>query len=159
MKGQKEGASGPKRKIADEILVQIGNSVLIVFLVVAVVTILMVRSEIFSSKKKELSLESRSAVHELSGFLEKYGKVSQQLAVNPDIRSVLQETGPGSSILEHEKMDSVREYLLNVVGTDPDNFMATWIADMDTSVITQSDNFTSDETWVFEERIWYPCVE
>lgn len=27
MKGQKEGASGPKRKIADEILVQIGNSV------------------------------------------------------------------------------------------------------------------------------------
>lgn len=159
MRGQKGGGMQPRKRIADEIMVQIGNSVLIVFLIVAVVTVLMIRSEIFSTKKTELSLESESAVHELSGFLEKYAKVAQQLAVNPEIRAVLSDTRPGSSILDHEKMESVREYLQNVVETDPENFMATWIADMDTSVLTQSDNFTSDESWVFEERVWYPCVE
>lgn len=159
MKKQKDGAGRPRKKIADEILVQIGNSVLAVFLIVAAVTILMVRSEIVSSKRTELALESESAVHELTGFLEKYIETAAQLAVNPDIRQILSETKPGSSILEHEKMDSVREYLQNVVETDSENFMAAWIADMDTSVLTQSDNYTSDETWVFEERVWYSCIE
>jgi len=119
----------------------------------------MVRSTIISSQEQELTLESESAMYELTGFLEKYEKVAEQLAVNPEIRTLLSETKPGDSILEHEKMGTVREFLQNVVGTDADNFLASWIADMDTSVLTQSDNFTSDESWVFTERVWYPCVE
>lgn len=159
MKAQKEGVVKPRKKITDEILKQIGKSVLLVFVIVAVAAIVMVRSTIVSSQEQELKLESESAMHELTGFLEKYAKVAEQLAVNPELRTLLSETTPGDSILEHEKMDTVRKYLQNVVGTDPDNFMASWIADMDTSVLTQSDNFTSDESWIFSERVWYSCVE
>lgn len=159
MKAQKEGVVKPRKKITDEILKQIGKSVLLVFVIVAVAAIIMVRSTIVSSQEQELKLESESAMHELTGFLEKYAKVAEQLAVNPELRTLLSETTPGDSILEHEKMDTVREYLQNVVGTDQDNFMASWIADMDTSVLTQSDNFTSDESWIFSERVWYSCVE
>ena len=159
MKKRKEGEMHPKERIADEILKQIGKSVLLVFVVVAVVAIFMMRSAVVSSQKQDLTLESEAALHELSGFFGTYSKVAQQLAVNPEIRTLLAETKQGNSILEHEKMDTVRTYLQNVVQTDPDNFLAAWIADKDTSTVTQSDNYTSDENWIFTERVWYSQVE
>lgn len=159
MKKIKEGEMHPKKRIADEILKQIGKSVLLVFVVVAVVAIFMMRSAVVSSQKQDLTLESEAALHELSGFFGTYSKVAQQLAVNPEIRTLLAETKHGNSILEHEKMDTVRTYLQNVVQTDPDNFLAAWIADKDTSTVTQSDNYTSDENWIFTERVWYSQVE
>ncbi len=159
MKKIKEGEMHPKKRIADEILKQIGKSVLLVFVVVAVVAIFMMRSAVVSSQKQDLTLESEAALHELSGFFGTYSKVAQQLAVNPEIRTLLAETKQGNSILEHEKMDTVRTYLQNVVQTDPDNFLAAWIADKDTSTVTQSDNYTSDENWIFTERVWYSQVE
>ena len=159
MKKLKEGEMHPKKRIADEILKQIGKSVLLVFVVVAVVAIFMMRSAVVSSQKQDLTLESEAALHELSGFFGTYSKVAQQLAVHPEIRTLLAETKQGNSILEHEKMDTVRTYLQNVVQTDPDNFLAAWIADKDTSTVTQSDNYTSDENWIFTERVWYSQVE
>ncbi len=159
MKKIEEGEMHPKKRIADEILKQIGKSVLLVFVVVAVVAIFMMRSAVVSSQKQDLTLESEAALHELSGFFGTYSKVAQQLAVNPEIRTLLAETKQGNSILEHEKMDTVRTYLQNVVQTDPDNFLAAWIADKDTSTVTQSDNYTSDENWIFTERVWYSQVE
>lgn len=158
MKKQKDAGMHPKKKIADEILRQIGQSVLLVFVVVAIIAIVIVRSVIATAKENELKLESESALFELTGFLGKYEKVAEQLAVNPEIRSILAETKPGDHVNDHEEMECTRDFLDNVVQTDPENFLSAWIADLDTSVLTQSDGFTSDETWVFTERIWYPCV-
>ena len=135
----KKETGRPQKRIKDEILVQIGKSVLLVFLVVAIVAIVMVRFAITSSRKSELTLDSRAAVNEMAGFLRQYTKIADQLAVSPQIRAVLSETKQGDNILVNENMDIVREYLDNIVQTDPDNFMTTWIADLDASVLTQSD--------------------
>ena len=160
MKAQKiDGEGHPQKRITDEILVQIGRSVLFVFAIAAVVAIVIVQFAISSSKEMELRLESEAAVHELNGFLSKYIKSAQQLAVNPDIRFVLSETKPGDDISQTEKMDMVREFLGNIVDTDPENFMTSWIADLDASVLTQSDNFTSEEGWDITGRPWYPCID
>ncbi len=158
MKAQKEETVRPQKRITDEILLQIGKSVLFVFIIVAVVAIVMVRFAITTSKKSELTLESEAAEHELSGFLSQYSKIAAQLAVNPDIRKVLLITKPGDDITQTEGMDDVREYLANVVNTDPENYMTSWIADLDASVLTQSDNFTSEEGWDITGRTWYPCI-
>lgn len=158
MKAQKEETARPQKRITDEILLQIGKSVLFVFIIVAVVAIVMVRFAITTSKKSELTLESEAAEHELSGFLSQYSKIAAQLAVNPDIRKVLSITKPGDDITQTEGMDDVREYLANVVNTDPENYMTSWIADLDASVLTQSDNFTSEEGWDITGRTWYPCI-
>lgn len=53
----KQEAPASKKKIADEILQQIGRSVILVFLVVAIVAIFMVGWTILSAKEKELTLE------------------------------------------------------------------------------------------------------
>lgn len=155
----KKETGRPQKRIKDEILVQIGKSVLLVFLVVAIVAIVMVRFAITSSRKSELTLDSRAAVNEMAGFLRQYTKIADQLAVSPQIRAVLSETKQGDNILVNENMDIVREYLDNIVQTDPDNFMTTWIADLDASVLTQSDGFTSEEGWDITGRTWYPCIE
>lgn len=149
-----------QRRIADEILFQVGKSVLAVFLVVAVIAIFMLRWLIVSSKESELTLQSKSASYQLTGFLEQYKKASAQLAVNPEIKSVFEETTPGKNILDAEKMDTAKQNLEGIVDGDKENIMAAWIADYDTSVFTQSDGYTSGEDWVFTDRVWYrPCEE
>lgn len=126
-----------KKRIADEIMLQIGKSVLAVFIIVAFISIFMVRGAIMSSKETELTLDSEAASQELAGFFQQYIKSTEQLAVNPELRSLLQETKPGDHILESEHMDTVHHNLVNIVATDPDNILATWIADLDTSTLTQ----------------------
>lgn len=149
-----------QRRIADEILFQVGKSVLEVFLLVAIVAILMVRWLITSSKESELTLQSKSASYQLTGFFEQYVKSSAQLAVNPEIKSVFEETIPGKNIMDAEKIATVRQNLENIVESDKENIMSAWIADFDTSSLVQSDGYISGEDWVFTERVWYkPCEE
>lgn len=160
MNNQTKGAATrPKKRIADEILHQIGRSVLVVFGIVAVVAVFMMWWAIISSKKTELTLESQSAANRLAGYLDAYTQIVEQLAVNPDVRDVLSETKPGDNILQAGKMGAVYENMQNVAMIDTENIMAVWIADMDASVLTQSDGFTSGEGWQFTERVWYSCVE
>jgi len=159
-KGEVKSTQPKKKRIADEILFQVGRSVLLVFLVVAVVAILMVRWIIVSSKESELTLQSLSASHQLTGFFEQYASGSAQLAVNPEIKSVLLETTPGKTLSEAEKMETVRQNLMNVQKADAENIMAVWIADLDTSSFIQSDGYTSGDDWNITERVWYDaCVE
>lgn len=159
-KGEVKSTQPKKKRIADEILFQVGRSVLLVFLVVAVVAILMVRWIIVSSKESELTLQSLSASHQLTGFFEQYASGSAQLAVNPEIKSVLLETTPGKTLSEAEKMETVRQNLMNVQKADAENIMAVWIADLDTSSFIQSDGYTSGDDWNITERVWYDaCVQ
>lgn len=147
-----------RKKIADEILHQIGKNILIVFAVVALVAILLIWWAIVTSKKTELTLESESAAYQLTGLLQQYTRTVERLAVNPEIRQLMAETKPGDDILQSEKMDTVRDNLVNVTQTDPDNIMATWIADLDTSKLTQSDGYTSGDDWDITGRTWYGCI-
>ena len=122
MRKKREKKAHSKKRIADEILLQVGKSVLLVFLVVAVVSIFMVQWVIVSSKKSELTLQSTAAANQLTGFFEEYVRASAQLAVNPEIKYVLTETTPGDNIIETEKMDTVRQNLANIVETDSEYY-------------------------------------
>ncbi|MCM1088680.1 MAG: methyl-accepting chemotaxis protein [Muribaculaceae bacterium] len=148
-----------RKRIADEILSQIGKSVVLVFVIVAIVAICMVWWAIMTSKEKELTLESRSAAHQLSGFFDQYTKSVEHLAVNPEIRNVLTNTKAGGDILQTEGIDTVVKNLADIVDTDPENIMTAWIADLDASVLTQSDGYTSGDDWVITGRVWYSCIE
>ncbi len=151
-------ASHPKKRITDEILQQIGRSVLLVFIIVAILAIFMVWWAIMSSKQTELTLGSESAVNKLNGFFDGYIQMVEELSVNPEIHYVLAETKPGDDILQTEKMDTVYQNLVAIAGTDTTNIMAVWISDLDASILTQSDGFTSEDGWDITGRAWYPCI-
>ena len=72
-KGEKRGRQEKKKvgkSIADEILVEIGRSVLLVFVLVAIVAILVVRWAVMTSKQTELTLDSQAAANQLAGYFE-----------------------------------------------------------------------------------------
>lgn len=147
-----------RKRIADEIMTHIGRSVILVFLVVAAVAICMVGWTIMTSKEKELTLESRAASNQLTAFIDQYTRAAEQLAVNPDIKHIMNEIQPGDYILDAEKMDAVMAYLVNIADTDTENVMAVWISDLDASALAQSDGFVGDENWDITGRGWYSCI-
>lgn len=149
----------PRKRIADAIMKQIGKSVTLVFLIVAIVAIVMVGWTIMTSKETELTLESSGAARQLAGFLEQYIRGVEQLAVNPEIKDVMLQTGPGDDILQADKMDTVKANLVNIANTDLENTLSVWISDLDASVLTQSDGFTSGEGWDVTTREWYKCID
>lgn len=157
MKHQKE-KTGSKKKIADEILRQIGGSVIFVLLLIAAVAICMVGWLIITSKEKELTQESNAAANQLTGFLEQYTKCTEQLSVNPEIKNVMQEIKAGDDIMKAEKMDTVMDNLIKIANTDKENVMAVWISDLDASALAQSDGFVSGEDWDITGRGWYGCI-
>lgn len=157
MKQQKK-KNNSRKKIADEILRQIGGSVIFVLLLIAVVAICMVGWLILTSKEKELTQESNAAANQLTGFLEQYTKSTEQLSVNPEIKNVMQEIKPGDNILQAEKMDTVMDNLIKIANTDKENVMAVWVSDLDASALAQSDGFVGGEDWDITGRGWYGCI-
>ena len=147
-----------RKRIADEIMTQIGKSVILVFLIVAAVAICMVAWTIMSSKEKELTLESKAASNQLTAFIDQYTRGVEQLAVNPDIKHIMNEIKPGDDILKAEKMDTVMDYLIRIANTDTENVMAVWLSDLDASALAQSDGYVSDESWDITGRGWYGCI-
>lgn len=123
MKKQKKTANSKKR-IADEILHQIGGSVVIVFLLIAVFAICMVGWLSITSKKTELTEESKAAANQLIGFLEQYMKSAEQLAVNPEVKYVMEQTKAGDDIRKTKKINTVTENLLNITNTDSENILS-----------------------------------
>ncbi len=156
---QKNKQIDTQKKIADEILQQIGGSVILVLIIIAAVAIFMVGRLVVTSKEKELTQESNAAANQITGFLEQYTKSVEQLAVNPEIKDVMRKTKAGDDIRQTEKMDTVMENLIQIAGTDSENVMAVWISDLDASVLTQSDGYTSEEGWDITGRGWYGCIE
>ena len=158
--GNKKGKrTHGKRRIADEILQQIGKSVFLVFGVVALVTIFMVWMSITSARETELTLESQAATNQLVGFLEKYGREAETLAVNPEIQAVFEETKPGDSILDAKDINTVFDNMTRMADADPENILVVWMADMDASIFAQSDGSTSGDDWDITGRVWYECLE
>lgn len=158
---EKNAAEGnrEKGKIAEEIRKRIGRSVLIAYIVVEVIIVIIMGQTVYYNKKAQLTLESESAANRLAGFFEKYERETQTLALNPQIQSVLSETKAGDNILSAKAMGDVEKYLVDAAGADSENVMAVWIADLDASVITQSDGYTSPDGWDITGRAWYSCIE
>ena len=157
--GKQEEHTHAKKKIADEILQQIGSSVILVLLLIAAAAIGMVGWLSFTSKKTELTAESTAAANQLTGFLQQYITTVKQMAVNPQIQSVFDQTIEDGKMQHSENMDTVMDNLKKIVSTDSESIMATWIADLDTSSFVQSDGFMSEEGWDITGRSWYSCVE
>ncbi len=156
MKQQKKETIS-RKKIADEILQQIGGSVIFVLLFIEVIAICMVGWLIITSKEKELTQESNAAASQITGFLEQYTKNVEQLAVNPEIQNVMLETKAGDDIWQAEKINTVMDNIISIANTDSENVMAVWISDLDSSTLT-SDGFTSGDDWDITSRGWYRCI-
>lgn len=158
MSDKRKNAAG-KKKIADEIMLQIGKYVLLVLLVIAVAAVGLMYNVVMSAKETELTLQSESAANKLADFFDPYMKVAEQMSVNPEIQELLLQTQSGDSLIEQDRYPAIFQNMVNVADMDTENIMASWIADIDANMVTQSDEFTSGEGWEFYDRAWSYCTE
>lgn len=159
MVSKKEKKNNGKKGIANEIMIHVGKYILLVFVIVACVSVFMIQSSIVTSKEIELTLESDSAANKLADYFDPYMKMAEQMAVNPQIQELLLNTGSGDSLIEQDLYATVFQNMVNIAKTDTDNIMAAWIADIDANMVTQSDQFTSGEGWEFYDRAWSYCTK
>jgi len=155
----KENGNRRKASIAHEIMTEIGRVVFPVFAIIAVLAIVVLAAEIQSVNKNKLTLQSESAAWQLADFFDQYSRIVEQLAVNPEVRNVMNEAGAGSDITKTSQFPTVFHNMVNIEGTDSENILAVWIADIDANVVTQSDSFTSGSDWEITQRAWYSCIE
>lgn len=145
--------------IAGELLVGISRSNLVVFLILGVVIIYMITSEITGNNQEILTLESEGAAWELTEFFNGYANKVELLAVNQDVKNLLQATKAGENITQERDYKDVYDYMLAIQQTDTDNILAVWIGDIDANVLTQSDGFTSGADFEITQRAWYVCTQ
>lgn len=158
-KDKQEPGGVKKQSISNEISYGVGRSVIAVFLVVIIFSVLMIQSVVMSGRETELTLQSQSAAYEITGFFDVYLRMVEQMAVNPEIEAVMKQAKAGDDITKVEGFPTVYEDLVHIAGTDAENIMASWIADVDANMVTQSDDFTSGEGWEITERAWYVCTQ
>ena len=92
-------------------------------------------------------------------FFEEYTTVVEQMALNTDVQTLLEETGPGANITESERYATVFNSMKKTAAADSDNIQAVWVGDIDANVLTQSDGYTSGSDFEITERAWYKAVE
>lgn len=148
-----------KREIAEEIQVSILSKVVIVFVIVAAVVTFMVGNISLSAQKNDLEMQSKAAAYQLELFFEEYMTVVEQMALNTDVQTLLEETGPGANITESERYATVYNSMKKTAAADSDNIQAVWVGDIDANVLTQSDGYTSGSDFEVTERAWYKAVE
>lgn len=148
-----------KRGIAEEIQVSILSKIVIVFVIVAAVVTFMVGNISLSAQKNDLEMQSKAAAYQLELFFEEYTTVVEQMALNTDVQTLLEETGPGANITESERYATVFNSMKKTVAADSDNIQAVWVGDIDANVATQSDGYTSGSDFEITERAWYKAVE
>ena len=159
MRREKKKRETSRNSIRNEIFQKIGKSVVAVFLVTIIFAVLMIQSVVMSGRKTELTLQSQSAAYQITDFFDVYIRMVQQMAVNPEIEAVMKQAKAGDNITQVQGFATVYDNLVKIAALDSENIMASWIADVDANMVTQSDNFTSGEGWEITERAWYYCTQ
>lgn len=145
---QKKKQSG--QGISQQIQKQIGSIVLVILLVIEVVAIFMVRASVMNAKETELTLESKAASYQLGDYFDQYKRMTEQLAVNPQIRQVLTDTVEEHGLTNTKGYDTVFENMLNIAKADSDNILAVWIADLDANALAQQAEILNQMVRKFE---------
>ena len=151
--------SNNKNGIGQQIQKQIGISVTVVLAVIAVVTLLQMNNMGTTANDTELKMESEAAALQLERYSSPFERMVEQQAVNTEIKSIINTTVAGQNITGNIKYSSVFNNLLEVKRLDDDNILATWIADIDANVVTQSDRYTSGADFDITTRPWFECTK
>lgn len=154
----KKGKNSKTKSISKQIVAKSVSTVSVIFVIVAVVTILMIWSMTMSSNQTELTLQSQAVSYQLADYFNQYTRVTDQMALDHDFEELLEENVKGDDITKAERYAEVLHNMENIADSD-ENIMAAWVGDIDASVLTQSDGYTSPDGWDITERPWYAVIE
>ncbi|OFV69733.1 methyl-accepting chemotaxis protein [Acetobacterium wieringae] len=144
-----------KRGLLVRMLLGIGVPVAVIFAVVAGIALYVVDQSIAEIKVNELSAQSESVSNQIETYFTKYLEDASQLSASPEIQSLFDQVTPGVGITSTANFLEIKQHLVNVAASDPQNIQVAWIADVDSSQFTQSDGVVSDPSYDINARPWF----
>ncbi len=138
---------------------RIGKSVLMVFVLVALVAIVMVNSIVSDANDTELQLESQLVSSQLSEFMAPFETMTDQLAVNTELQLLMKTLSMAKNLEKHSCYQDALKNITNVHNLDLENILVVWFADVDANVAAQSNGYITDESFEVTTRPWYKSVE
>lgn len=147
-----------KRGIKWQIQRKSSVSVATVMFLVTILVVIVVYSLLTKANSTELRLESESAALDVEKYFVPYERMVEQQALNRDIKELLDTTGKKQKLNEQELYQTVLNDMIEVQQLDGDNILAAWVADIDSSMMIQSDGFVSDSGFDVTSRVWYACT-
>jgi len=147
-----------KTSIFQKMMIGICLPVVIICLAAAILSLRAVVQPIVNLTTQELTTKSQASAYQVNEFFTRYFEISRQMAANTQFEDVLSATKTGGNLTGAAGFAGLKQTMINVQQTDSETIMAAWIADFDTSQLTQSDGYTSDASWDVTSRPWYAQV-
>ncbi len=148
-----------KKSLLYKMLLFIGLPVACIFCIAALIVLNNVKSSVSGLTAGQFAAESKSASSQISEYFTKYSEAATQMSTNTQFQKFFQATRNGMIINATPGFADVKQSLVNVQKSDPDDIITTWVADIDSSQLAQSDGFVSDSTYQVTSRDWYEEVK
>ncbi|WP_444644206.1 methyl-accepting chemotaxis protein [Caproiciproducens sp. R1] len=145
----------PKKSLLSKMFLFVGLPAAVVFCVTAAIVLSSVKQTVTRLTNSQLTAESQAASYQIAAYFSKYTEVATQMSANSQFEDLFLKAAPGTKITSAEGFAAVKQSLVNVKQSDPDNIVVAWIADIDSSQLTQADGYLSGADWNVLERPWY----
>jgi methyl-accepting chemotaxis protein len=139
----------------NKILFSIGISVVLTYLIGAILTLNTVDQSISNLTKSELEAKSKQAAFQIEGSFIKYMEMAKQMSLNSQFEQLCYETTPARFITTTGGYPEAFKTMVGIEKEDPDHIMCSWIVDFETNNITDSDGWIGDESYNASTRPWY----
>ncbi|MDR0925347.1 MAG: methyl-accepting chemotaxis protein [Hungatella sp.] len=148
-----------KKHIFTKLLFGISIPVVFIFILSGVFISGQAGKSMQAQSVQTLDSASLAAANQVNSFLTFYLAEVKSGAANSQAEAFLTNAAGKVRLPDCEGYPEIKKTLDNIQATDKENIIAAWIADLDVSQVTQSDNFTSEDGWDISTRPWYRSME
>lgn len=148
-----------KKRIFTKLLFGISVPVIVILVLSGFLITTQVGKSMEHQSTENLNSASLAAANQVDSFLTFYLAEMKSAAASQQVEVYLKNTTGKVRMPDSEGYPEIKKTLDKLQATDKDNILAAWIADLDLSQVTQSDNFTSEDGWDISSRPWYRAME
>lgn len=148
-----------RKSIFTKMLFGISIPVVVIFILSGIFISLQVGKSMQAQSAQTLDSASLAAANQVDSFLTFYLAEMKSAAASQQVEAFLENATGRVNLPDCKGYPEIKTTLDNLQTTDEENILAAWIADLDISQVTQSDNFTSEEGWDISTRPWYRAME
>lgn len=146
-----------KRGILRKIFITFAIPVIVIFIVAQILILLFIKNPIEDVTKKQIEAQTSSISYQVSEYFTKYIEIVEQMASNLAYDNMFKEIKTGMNIRESIYFEQNMENLIRV-GKSGESIHTAWLADMDTSILIQSNGEITETGWDITERPFYQQI-
>lgn len=144
-----------KKSILLKFLIGVIIPVVLCLCILLVSIFSLVKTQVEESTAETLTANSKQAAYQVKDFFTQYIKITETLALNPDVQQLCKNVTKGTPIVSSTEFTRVTNNLVNIQGVNSDNLLSTWIVDVDSSQLAQNDGYLSGPEWDVTGRPWF----